>query len=109
MGITRRIAGAIGVTLLVASAATADATSPVRPGPSAGLAEIEACVSRNLPETAGRIDFQVAAVDRTGVATHSRAEIQWRKSEGRPRPSAAERFGPREDGGHGAARRGPGR
>jgi hypothetical protein len=57
------------------------AAAPSRPGPSAGLAEIEACVSGNLPEAAGQIDFRVEAVDRTGIVTASRAEIRWRKAD----------------------------
>jgi hypothetical protein len=48
-------------------------------GANARLKEIEACVTRNLPNAAGVIDFSVEAVDRTGVATLSRAEIRWRK------------------------------
>lgn len=53
----------------------------VRPGPSASLGEIEACVSRNLPDSAGTIDFSVEAFDRMGDATQSRAEIRWRKDD----------------------------
>ena len=55
--------------------------APERPAPSASLAEIEACVSRNLPEAAGEIDFRVEAVDRKGTVTASRAEIRWRKAD----------------------------
>ncbi len=55
------------------------AKEPLRPPPTADLAAIEACVSQNLPDTAGVIDFAVEAVDRTGVVTASRAEIRWRK------------------------------
>ena len=53
-------------------------------GASATLAEIEACVSRNLPEAAGVIEFRVDAIDRTGVVTESRAELRWRKPENEP-------------------------
>jgi hypothetical protein len=49
------------------------------PGSSATLGEIEACVTKNLPDAAGVIGFSVEAVDRTGVVTASRAEIKWRK------------------------------
>ncbi len=55
--------------------------APVAPGPNATLAEIEACVTRNLPDAAGVIDFSVEAVDRTGVVTASRAEIRWRNGD----------------------------
>ncbi len=57
------------------------AAEPFRPGPNADLAAIEACVSRNLPDTAGVIDFRVEAADRTGVVTHSRADMRWRKDD----------------------------
>ena len=53
----------------------------IRPGPSADLAAIESCVSRNLPDAAGLIDFRVEAADRTGVVTHSRADMRWRKDD----------------------------
>lgn len=62
--------------VLVATGALAESAAP--PGPNASLAEIEACVSRNLPEPAGVIEFAVDAVDRTGAVTASRAEIRWR-------------------------------
>jgi hypothetical protein len=52
---------------------------PLHPGPSADLGEIEACVSRNLPDAAGVIDFRVEAADRSGAVTASRAEVRWRK------------------------------
>jgi hypothetical protein len=55
------------------------AAEPVVLGANATLSEIEACATRNLPNAAGVIDFSVEAVDRTGVATRSRAEIRWRK------------------------------
>lgn len=54
---------------------------PLRPGPGADLAAIEACVSQNLPEAAGVIEFRVEAADRTGVVTHSRAALRWRKDD----------------------------
>ncbi len=47
----------------------------------ATLAEIESCVSENLPEAAGVIEFSVEAVDRSGETTLSRAEVRWRKDE----------------------------
>jgi len=52
--------------------------------PSAGsatLAEIESCASRNLPDTVGRVEFTVEAVDRSGSVTTSRAVMHWRKDE----------------------------
>lgn len=70
--------GGIGVLLLSLAAATAAAES-ARPGADASLAEIERCVTDNLPNTAGVIDFRVEAVDRSGVATASRAEMRWRQ------------------------------
>jgi len=57
------------------------ASMPGPLGPQATLAEIEACVSRNLPNAAGVIDFSLEAVDRTGAVTASRAEIRWRKDD----------------------------
>jgi hypothetical protein len=55
---------------------------PVRPPePSAELGEVEACVSRNLPDAAGVIDFRVEAADRSGTLTTSRAEVRWRKDD----------------------------
>lgn len=60
---------------------SAGTTDFARPGPGATVAEIEACVSHNLPDAAGVIEFGVEAVDRTGVATASRAEIRWRKDD----------------------------
>ncbi len=53
-------------------------------GASATLADIEACVSANLPEAAGVIEFRVDAIDRTGVVTASRAELRWRKPANEP-------------------------
>ena len=67
------------ILALVPDAAMAESSFPIRPGPTASLAEIEACVTQNLPEAAGVIDFGVEAVDRTGVVSASRAEIRWRK------------------------------
>ena len=57
------------------------AVAPEQLGASATLAEIEACVSRNLPDAAGVIEFSVEAVDRSGTTTASRAEIRWTKDE----------------------------
>jgi hypothetical protein len=57
------------------------ATEPSQLGANASLAEIEACVSDNLPETSGRIEFSVEAIDRSGSVTTSRAEIRWRKDD----------------------------
>jgi len=57
------------------------ATMPPALGANATLSEIEACVTRNLPDAAGVIDFSVEAVDRTGVVTASRAEIRWRNDD----------------------------
>jgi hypothetical protein len=59
----------------------AGAAPPDQLGASATLADIEACASRNLPDAAGEIEFSVEAVDRTGVATSSRAEIRWTKDD----------------------------
>lgn len=69
------------MTVLVTGpmASKAADTVVLRPSPSADLAAIEACVTQNLPDSAGVIDFSVEAVDRTGVVTASRAEIRWRK------------------------------
>jgi hypothetical protein len=53
-------------------------------GASATLADIEACVSRNLPEAAGVIEFSVDAIDRSGVGIQSRAELRWRKPANEP-------------------------
>lgn len=61
--------------------APASAEAPEQLGASATLAEIEACVSRNLPDAAGVIEFSVEAIDRTGAVTLSRAEIRWTKDE----------------------------
>jgi hypothetical protein len=57
------------------------AAAPEQLGATATLAEIEACVSRNLPDAAGVIEFSVEAVDRSGTTTASRAEIRWTKDE----------------------------
>ena len=68
--------------LLVPSSAVA--RSDVAPDPSdtsATLAEVEACVSENLPDAAGVIEFSVEAIDRMGETTLSRAEVRWRKDE----------------------------
>lgn len=62
-----------------AAEAARESTAARAAGPNATLAEIEACVTRNLPEAAGVIEFAVEAVDRTGAVTASRAEIRWRK------------------------------
>ncbi|MFB3117419.1 MAG: outer membrane lipoprotein-sorting protein, partial [Myxococcota bacterium] len=59
----------------------ARATEPAQLGASATLAEIEACVSRNLPNDAGVIEFSVEAIDRSGAVTLSRAEIRWTKDD----------------------------
>jgi len=67
-----------GLLLLALHAPVASAESG-RPGADATLAEIERCVADHLPNTAGVIDFRVEAVDRTGVATASRAEMRWRQ------------------------------
>ena len=69
----------VGVALLLAH--SAGAADPVQLGAHATLADIEACVSRNLPEAAGRIEFSVEAVDRSGAVTTSRAEVRWRKDD----------------------------
>jgi len=50
-------------------------------GASPTLAEIEACVSRNLPGAGGVIEFSVEAIDRSGTTTSSRAEIRWTRDE----------------------------
>jgi len=66
--------------LLFAALAPAFARAEaVVPGAGATLAEIEACVTRNLPDAAGVLDFRVEAFDRTGESTTSRAEMRWRK------------------------------
>ena len=67
----------VGVT----SGLSARAAEPDQLGASATLAEIEACVSRNLPSAAGVIEFSVEAIDRTGAVTLSRAEIRWTKDD----------------------------
>lgn len=81
-----RVASAVvaGVLLfagapLAVRAESSPSPSPSAAGPTADLAEIEACVTRNLPDQAGRVDFDVEAVDRTGAITASRAEVRWRK------------------------------
>jgi len=73
----------LAATLLGAGLGTSASAEgrPSPPGPSADLAAIEACVSRNLPDAAGVIDFHVEAVDRSDVITTSRAEIRWRKDD----------------------------
>lgn len=78
---TRRLSGsAIGlVLLLVVPGGSAVARADAVPGAAASLAEIEACVTRNLPDAAGVLDFRVEAVDRTGEVSASRAEMRWRK------------------------------
>ena len=68
----------LSIGLLLSSGATL-AAEPIGLGATATLAEIEACVTRNLPDAAGLIEFSVEAIDRTGVATESRAEVRWRK------------------------------
>lgn len=68
----------LGVLLVSLSGSVSSAGS-VRPGADASLAEIERCVTDNLPDSAGVIDFRVEAVDRTGVTTASRAEMRWRE------------------------------
>ena len=73
--------GLLSTPGLLAAFGIAHAEIPKIPGAAATLAEIESCVSRNLPEAAGVIDFSVEAIDRTGVATRSRAEIRWRKND----------------------------
>lgn len=62
---------------------SADAVADPAPllGANATLAEIEACTTRNLPESAGVIVFRVDAIDRSGEVTSSRAELRWRKDE----------------------------
>lgn len=60
---------------------TAHAAAANQLAASATLAEIEACVSDNLPDAAGVIEFSVEAIDRTGETTESRAEIRWTKDE----------------------------
>jgi len=69
------------VVALLLTAGPTSATEPSQLGANASLAEIEACVSRNLPEAAGRIEFSVEAIDRGGSVTASRAEIRWRKDD----------------------------
>ena len=64
---------------LTASADVTHAAAPEQLGATATLAEIEACVSRNLPDAAGVIEFSVEAIDRSGGVTLSRAEIRWTK------------------------------
>lgn len=68
-------------TVLLLAAGPVAATEPEQLGANASLAEIEACVSRNLPEASGRIEFSVEAIDRSGSVTASRAEIRWRKDD----------------------------
>ena len=46
---------------------------------SASVAEIEACAEQNLKGRAGVVGFAVDAIDRSGVATTSRAELRWRR------------------------------
>ena len=67
--------------LALGFASAAGATPPSQLGASATLADIEACASRNLPDAAGEIEFSVEAVDRTGVATSSRAQVRWTKDD----------------------------
>jgi hypothetical protein len=74
------VALAVGLSI-VFQPAPLSAASLQTPGPSAGLGEVEACVSRNLPEAAGVIEFSVEAVDRSGAVTTSRAEVRWRKDD----------------------------
>lgn len=66
----------LGLLLLLAMPVGAESS---RPGADASLAEIERCVTDSLPSSAGVLDFRVEAVDRTGVATASRAEMRWRQ------------------------------
>jgi hypothetical protein len=56
----------------------AAAAPEFRLGANATLAEIKACATESLPESAGRIRFRVEAIDRGGEITASRAEIRWR-------------------------------
>ncbi len=77
---TARAAALLG-SLFVAFVGSSAGAESARPGADASLAEIERCVTDNLPDTAGVIDFRVEAVDRTGVATASRAEMRWRQDE----------------------------
>jgi hypothetical protein len=46
-----------------------------------GIAEIEACVTRNLPDDSGRVAFSIEVVDRVGDVTQSRAEILWHRNQ----------------------------
>lgn len=81
----RLLAGLVSIAIAsVASPIGADDTATeafVAPGADAGIAEIEACASRNLPDAAGEIGFAIEAVDRTGAVTASRAVMRWRKDE----------------------------
>lgn len=86
-GPARRSAGwALALLVLVPAGATVageeDRSADFRaPGANATLAEIEACASRNLPDSGGVIGFRVEAVDRSGIVTTSRAEMRWRKDD----------------------------
>ncbi|MHA7837103.1 MAG: hypothetical protein ACX98W_06555, partial [bacterium] len=75
--------GAFGAIGSMGAIGPADAVADPAPllGANATLAEIEACTTRNLPESAGVIVFRVDAIDRSGEVTSSRAELRWRKDE----------------------------
>ncbi|MFK7895024.1 MAG: outer membrane lipoprotein-sorting protein [Myxococcota bacterium] len=68
---------ALATLLTVGVSHSVSAEPSFRLGANATLAEIKACATQALPESAGRIGFRVEAVDRTGQMTASRAEIRW--------------------------------
>ncbi len=83
LGFRRARAWALPWSLVLAfvtsgMSAPAAAAPEFRLGANATLAEIKACATQSLPESAGRIDFRVEAIDRSGDVTASRAEILWR-------------------------------
>jgi hypothetical protein len=75
------IAVAIGVITSWTLGPPASAVQPNQLGAQATLADIEACVSQNLPNDAGVIEFSVEAIDRSEAVVRSRAEIRWTKDD----------------------------